>query len=77
MPILKRVVPAPINVKDYRNSGGVYYEAKCEQCGRTFYPKRRTAKYCSKTCGIEYRSGNILVNKRSEKPIKNGKYLRK
>jgi hypothetical protein len=67
MPILKRVVPAPKDIKDYRDESGVYFEAKCDQCGRIFYPKRGTAKYCSKTCSIEYRRGGILINPIEEK----------
>ena len=62
MAVLKRHVPEPIFIKDYREQGGVFYEAKCEQCGRIFYPKRGTAKYCSKQCGIEFRNGGILSN---------------
>ena len=70
MPILKRVVPEPLNIKDFRDNGGIYYEAKCEQCGRIFYPKRGTAMYCSKRCGIEYRNGGILANPLPDKPPK-------
>lgn len=62
MPILKRFVPEPKDIKDYRDTPGVHFEAKCDQCGRIFYPKRGTAKYCSKTCSIEFRRGGILAN---------------
>lgn len=62
MPILMRIVPEPQSIKDYRADGQVYYEAKCDQCGRIYYPKRPTARYCSKRCGIEYRNGNTLAN---------------
>lgn len=61
MAVLKRYVPEPNDIKDYRDRSGVFYEAKCEQCGRIFYPKRGTAKYCSKQCGIEFRNGGLLV----------------
>jgi hypothetical protein len=63
MAVLKRYVPEPTQIKDYRDRGGVYYEAQCEQCSRIFYPKRGTAKYCSKMCGIEYRNGGIITKK--------------
>jgi hypothetical protein len=66
MAVLKRYVPEPTQIKDYRDRGGVFYEAKCEQCGRIFYPKRGTAKYCSKMCGIEYRNGGILTKKENK-----------
>jgi uncharacterized OB-fold protein len=55
------MVPAPVQVKDYRNEGGVFYEAICDQCGRKFFPKRSTAKYCCKQCGIEARNGRTLI----------------
>ena len=67
MAVLKRYVPEPNNIKDYRDRPGVFYEAKCEQCGRIFYPKRGTAKYCSKQCGIEYRNGGVLAKKDDKK----------
>jgi hypothetical protein len=67
MAVLKRYVPEPIDIKDYRDRPGVFYEAKCEQCGRIFYPKRGTAKYCSKQCGIEYRNGGVLTKKDDKK----------
>jgi hypothetical protein len=47
-------------IKDYRDKEGVYYEAKCDHCGRIYYPKRSTSKYCSKTCTIEQAKGNTL-----------------
>jgi hypothetical protein len=53
MPILKRIITEPEHRKDYRNTKGVHFEAKCDYCGEIFYPKRSTAKYCSKTCGRE------------------------
>lgn len=67
MAIIKRIVPEPI-VKDYRDNNGSYYEAKCEQCGRIYYPKRNTSKYCSKQCGTYASKGMILVNTAEEKP---------
>ena len=65
MAILKRFVPEP-EVKDWRGSDGVHYEAKCEQCGRIFYPKRSTAKYCSRRCNDEYNKGNWLEKEEPE-----------
>jgi hypothetical protein len=67
MAILKKIVPEPI-VKDYRDANGSYYEAKCEQCGRIYYPKRNTSKYCSKQCGTYASKGMMLVNPIDKKP---------
>jgi uncharacterized OB-fold protein len=53
MSILKRIVPEPIVIKDYREGGGIHYEAKCDQCSRIYYPKRSTSKFCSRICIIE------------------------
>jgi hypothetical protein len=61
MAILKRIVPEPI-IKDYREDNGSYYEAKCEQCDRIYYPKRNTSKYCSKQCGTYASKGMMLAN---------------
>ena len=55
MPILKKVVPQS-KVKDYRDSGHVFFEAKCDYCGTIFYPARRTAMYCSKRCNMEHKN---------------------
>lgn len=66
MAIKKRMVPEPEIIKDYRGESGIYYEAECDQCGRTYYPKRSTSKYCSKICTIEHAKGNIVVNKFSK-----------
>lgn len=57
MPIIKKVTPQS-KVKDYRNSGHVFFEAKCDYCGVTFYPARRTAMYCSKRCNMEHRNAH-------------------
>jgi endogenous inhibitor of DNA gyrase (YacG/DUF329 family) len=62
MAILKKIVPQPI-IKDYRDQDGSYYEAKCDQCGRIYYPKRSTSKYCSKLCNTMYLNGEVLANK--------------
>lgn len=62
MAILKKYVPEPL-IKDYRDKEGVYYEAKCDHCGRIYYPKRSTSKYCSKTCTIEEGKGNKPLNR--------------
>lgn len=61
MAILKKFVPEP-KIKDYRYSEGVYYEAKCDQCGRIYYPKRSTSKFCSKICTVQFANGGILAN---------------
>lgn len=38
---------------DHRSEEGGYYEARCSECSETYYPKRKTAKYCSKTCQMQ------------------------
>lgn len=64
MPILKRIVPEPIDIKDYRDDKGIHYEAKCDQCGRIYYPKRSTSKFCSKVCSTEKnKKVKIIENK--------------
>ena len=69
MAIITKIVPEPI-IKDYRNDGGIYYEAKCDQCGRIYYPKRSTSKYCSKICNNMFAQGGILINPTNKEPIK-------
>lgn len=66
MPILKRILAEKESIKDYRNTKGVHYEAKCDFCGSIFYPKRSTAKYCSKICGREA----VRIAKSDKKSIK-------
>lgn len=63
MAIKKRIVPPPKEIKDYRNQPGLYYEAVCDQCGRTYYPKRPTSKYCSKVCSQQAYLGHKMANK--------------
>lgn len=63
MPILNRITKPSIEIKDYRNTRGVYYEAFCDQCGLKYYPKRSTAKFCSKFCSNESSRGNSNINK--------------
>jgi hypothetical protein len=69
MAIITKIVPEPI-IKDYRNDGGSYYEAKCDQCGRIYYPKRSTSKYCSKSCNNMFAQGGILMNPPHKEPVK-------
>jgi len=45
-----RYVPPNVPIKDYRNDKGGYYIAKCDICGREFYPKRKSGRYCSEPC---------------------------
>lgn len=52
MPILN-YVPKKTTKIDHRSEAGGYYEAKCTECSETFYPKRNSAKFCSKTCQMQ------------------------
>ena len=47
-----RYIPRKKEVIDRRSTEGGYYEAQCEECGNTFYPKRSSAKYCSRSCTV-------------------------
>jgi len=49
MAILK-YFPRKIKIKDNRNPDGGYFEAQCDVCGTTYYPKRNSSKYCSNVC---------------------------
>jgi len=42
--------PKKSKEKDNRSEDGGYYTAKCDVCGTVFYPKNRSAKYCSTNC---------------------------
>lgn len=44
--------PPPTEIRDNRNQGKGYYDAKCEVCGTLFYPKRSNAKYCTTKCAL-------------------------
>lgn len=48
MAIIK-YVPKQTTIRDRRSEKGGYYEATCEECGKTFYPAK-IAKYCSQLC---------------------------
>lgn len=64
MAILKHI-PKKTQIVDHRNSEGGYFVAICDVCGREYYPKRSTSKYCSASCGMTaYRT------KVSEKTVK-------
>jgi len=64
MAILK-YIPKKTQIVDHRNSEGGYFVAICDVCGREYYPKRSTSKYCSASCGMTaYRT------KVSEKTVK-------
>jgi uncharacterized Zn finger protein (UPF0148 family) len=43
-------IPKKIAVLDKRNANGGYYEAVCDNCGRTFFPKSRKARFCCSDC---------------------------
>jgi len=49
MAILKYIPPIK-DIIDNRNDKGDYYEALCDVCGKKFYPKRASAKYCNSNC---------------------------
>lgn len=51
MAILKYNPPVT-EIRDNRNKGKGYYDAKCEVCGTLFYPKRSNAKYCTTKCAL-------------------------
>jgi hypothetical protein len=81
MPILEYVPPLK-KVIDKRSDKGDYYKAKCDVCGTEFYPKRRSAKYCTPNCKviqhrIDVANGKIIEKSKSktEKPVSD-KYLK-
>lgn len=43
-------------IMDYRNTGKSVFEKKCqyENCGNTFYPVRKDARFCSNSCRCRY-----------------------
>ena len=51
MAILEYIPPIK-KVIDKRNDKGDYYKASCDVCGTEFYPKRRSAKYCTPNCKV-------------------------
>ena len=51
MPILEYIPPIK-NIIDKRNDKGNYYKATCEICGTEFYPKSKSAKYCTSNCKV-------------------------
>lgn len=51
MAILEYVPPIK-NIIDNRTQRGDYYKASCDVCGTEFYPKRRSAKYCTPNCKV-------------------------
>jgi hypothetical protein len=70
MAILEYIPPIK-KVIDKRNDKGDYYKALCDVCGTEFYPKRRSAKYCTPNCKvIQHRID--LANGKIPKEIKKG-----
>lgn len=68
MPIL-RYIPLKKTIVDRRTSEGGYYQAECDHCSSIFYPKRSTAKFCSRSCTVmAYR-----MTKSAKKAIKEAK----
>lgn len=51
MAILKHI-PKKESVVDFRSEDGGYFIASCEVCGREYYPKKSSSKYCSSNCSI-------------------------
>jgi len=51
MAILEYIPPIK-NIIDNRTQRGDYYKASCDVCGTEFYPKRRSAKYCTPNCKV-------------------------
>jgi hypothetical protein len=51
MAILEYVPPVK-KITDNRTQRGDYYRASCDVCGTEFYPKRRSAKYCTPNCKV-------------------------
>ena len=51
-------------IMDYRNTGKSVFEKKCqyENCGNTFYPVRKDAKFCSNSCRCRYHFPTRHVN---------------
>ena len=65
MPIVS-YVPRESAIRDRRKPDGGYYNAKCDVCGREFYPSRSNAKYCSQVCSqMAYRK-RLLSNPKKE-----------
>jgi hypothetical protein len=49
---IKKYVPPKRTIVDRRSDDGGYYEAECDNCGSSFYPKRSNAKYCCNACSV-------------------------
>ena len=58
-----KYIPKTTTILDRRSDDGGYYVAKCDNCGREFYPKSRRAKYCCKDCGSKFYLNVILAKK--------------
>lgn len=63
-------VPRNVEVLDRRTPEGGYYVAKCEECGREFYPKNKKAKFCSKECANHSYVKTTPTNNSNKKKIK-------
>jgi uncharacterized OB-fold protein len=57
-----RYIPKQRIATDRRTEDGGYYEAVCDECGNTFYPKRNNAKYCSNACTVAVHRRNKQVD---------------
>ena len=51
MTIIKRVIGSK-SLRDGRTDDGNYYIAKCNVCGREYYPKRNDSQFCSSNCNV-------------------------
>jgi len=72
MAIIK-YIPKKVKIRDFRNDNGGYYEAKCDFCGRLYYPKKKS-KYCSSNCMLlSYRQrvaeGQIVKPRSNKKEV--------
>jgi hypothetical protein len=64
-----RYIPRKKEIIDRRSSEGGYYESECDHCGSIYYPKRSSAKFCSRSCTVmAYR-----MTKNEKKAIRDAK----
>jgi hypothetical protein len=58
-----RYIPRKKEIIDRRSADGGYYESECDHCGSIYYPKRSSAKFCSRACTVmAYRMNKKPVN---------------
>lgn len=70
-----RYIPPKKTIVDRRTSEGGYYQAECDHCSSIYYPKRCTAKYCSRSCTVmAYRMAKSV--KKAIKEAKKGTFTK-